>query len=248
MTFTFWLWLLKSFLTLSHPIWSRCFLIPPPPPSSNLVTIFSLTILLLVTRVSYLPPRPFQSLPLTLMSHLREAVSRLTVSFCSSYASPFALLGWFSNRTGKSADDGKSARKVLHVTSGAQFSALPLVKPVVWFARAVVNWRSRSVAKSAYYLRKYLWMTKSQLCAKQICLPRILSNITNNKNGFWKTVRRTNVQKPQLHSSFYLLDSLSTRVSFCILLCYLYLILTFWAFIFMFHSVWILINLVTQLL
>ena len=27
-------------------------------------------------------------------------------------------------------------------------SAQPLVKPVVWFARAVVNWRSRSVAKS----------------------------------------------------------------------------------------------------
>ena len=93
MTFTFWLGsLLKSFLTLSHPIWSRCFLIPPPPPSSNLVTIFSLTILFIVTRVCYLPPRPFQSLPLTLMSHLREAVSRLTVSFCSSYASPFALL------------------------------------------------------------------------------------------------------------------------------------------------------------
>ena len=93
MTFTFWLGsLLKSFLTLSHPIWSRCFLIPPPPPSSNLVTIFSLTILFIVTRVCYLPPRPFQSLPLTLMSHLREAVSRLTVSFCSSHASPFALL------------------------------------------------------------------------------------------------------------------------------------------------------------
>ena len=153
MTFTFWLWsLLKSFLTLSHPIWSRCFLIPPPPPSSNLVTIFSLTILLLVTRVCYLPPRPFQSLPLTLMSHLREAVSRLTVSFCSSYASPFALL----------------------------------------LEKVLVN--------ELYYLRKYLWMTKSQLCVKQICLPSILSNITNNKNGFWKTVRRTNFQKPQLHS------------------------------------------------
>ena len=28
---------------------------------------------------------------------------------------------------------------------------MPLVKPVVWYARAVVNWRSRSVAKSAQY-------------------------------------------------------------------------------------------------
>ena len=146
MTFTVWLWsLLKSFLTLSHPIWSRCFLILPLPPSSNLVTIFSLTILFIVTRVCYLPPWPFQSLPLTLMSHLREAVSRTRG-------------GWL-------------------------FHFVPVTRP-----------------HSLYYLRKYLWMTKSQLCAKQICLPRILSNITNNKNGFWKTVRPTNVQKPQLHS------------------------------------------------
>ena len=57
-------------------------------------------------------------------------------------------IGWFSNRTGTSFDDGK-ARKGLNTTSGTQFAALPLVKSVVWFARAVVNWRSRSVAKSA---------------------------------------------------------------------------------------------------
>ena len=61
-----------------------------------------------------------------------------------------AIIGWFSNRTGTSFDDGKARGKV--PTSGAQFAALPLVKPVIWFARAVVNWRSRSVAKSAYYV------------------------------------------------------------------------------------------------
>ena len=44
----------------------------------------------------------------------------------------------------------ESARKGLPTTSGAQFAALLLVKPFVWFARAVVKWRSRSVAKSAY--------------------------------------------------------------------------------------------------
>ena len=107
-------------------------------------------------------------------------------------------LGWFSNRTGTSVDDGKargkdwtrlpvlnlllchwssqlfdlrvssstdvpvlllnqptiswqreSARKGLNAIFDAQFAALPLVKPVVWFARVVVNWRSRSIAKSA---------------------------------------------------------------------------------------------------
>ena len=56
-------------------------------------------------------------------------------------------IGWFSNRTGTSLHDG--AQKGLNSTSGAQFVALPLVKPVVWFARADVNWRSSSVAKSA---------------------------------------------------------------------------------------------------
>ena len=40
----------------------------------------------------------------------------------------------------------------LNSTSGAQFAALPLVKSVVWFARAVFNWRSCSVTKSAYLL------------------------------------------------------------------------------------------------
>ena len=45
----------------------------------------------------------------------------------------------------------ESARKGISSTSGAQFVAQPLVKPVVWFARAVVHWRSRPVAKSAYY-------------------------------------------------------------------------------------------------
>ena len=61
-------------------------------------------------------------------------------------------IGWFSNRTGTSFDDG--VRKGLNSTSGAQFVALPLVKPAVWFARTDVNWRSRSVAKSASYSAK----------------------------------------------------------------------------------------------
>ena len=43
----------------------------------------------------------------------------------------------------------ESAQKVLNATSGAQFAALPLVKPLVWFSDLFVNWRSRFVAKSA---------------------------------------------------------------------------------------------------
>ena len=40
-----------------------------------------------------------------------------------------------------------SVQKGLNSTSGAQFVTLPLVKPVVSFVRAIVNWCSRSVAR-----------------------------------------------------------------------------------------------------
>ena len=36
---------------------------------------------------------------------------------------------------------------------------------------------------------------KSQLRAKQICLPSIISNVVKNKNKLWKTVRLTSFQK-----------------------------------------------------
>ena len=39
-------------------------------------------------------------------------------------------------------------------------------------------------------------MTKSQLCVKQICLPSIISVLTNNKKELWKTVSLTSFQKP----------------------------------------------------
>ena len=60
-----------------------------------------------------------------------------------------SIIGWFSNRTGTSFWQRERARKGLNATSGVQFAGLPLVKPVVWLARAVVNWRPRSVNKSA---------------------------------------------------------------------------------------------------
>ena len=65
----------------------------------------------------------------------------------------FTITGWLSNRTGTSVDDGKARGKD---QTRLPVPNLPLchwsrrpVKAVAWFARAVVNWRSRSVAKSA---------------------------------------------------------------------------------------------------
>ena len=58
---------------------------------------------------------------------------------------------WQQNRNVRQLE---SAQKGLNATSGAPFSSLWLVIPVVWFACTVVNWRSRSVAKSVYYHRR----------------------------------------------------------------------------------------------
>ena len=51
-----------------------------------------------------------------------------------------SLIGWCSNPNGNVSWRRESSRKELNATSGAQFVALPLVKPVVCIARAVVHW------------------------------------------------------------------------------------------------------------
>ena len=60
------------------------------------------------------------------------------------------IIGWFSNVIWRR----ESARNRPNLTSGVQFVPLPLVNPVVWFARTVVNRRSRSVAKLRRYKRR----------------------------------------------------------------------------------------------
>ena len=45
-------------------------------------------------------------------------------------------------------------------------------------------------------LRNYMRMTKPEIRVKQVCLPRIMSNVTNNKNELWKTVRLESFQQP----------------------------------------------------
>ena len=61
----------------------------------------------------------------------------------------------------------------LNTTSGDQFAALPLVKPDVWFARAVVNWRARSVAKSAHNKD---WKNANSLFKRRSCHRRVVGS------------------------------------------------------------------------
>ena len=44
-------------------------------------------------------------------------------------------------------------------------------------------------------LRNYMRMLRLAIRVKQVCLPHIISNITNNKNALWKTKRLTSFQK-----------------------------------------------------
>ena len=84
---------------------------------------------------------------------------------------------------------------------------------------------------------KRLWMTKSLPHVKQICLPSVISNVINNKNGVGKFVRLTNEKKKKRKTEDTILQSVSifTFLHHCLhlyLLCFLYLILMFWEVIF----------------
>ena len=70
-----------------------------------------------------------------------------------------------------------------------------------------------------WYLRKYLWMTKSQLHVSNTS-----SLITNNKNEHWKTVRSTSFPKPQLKSVSIFFKFINPCFVFYFL-CQLYLLL-----------------------
>ena len=66
---------------------------------------------------------------------------------------------------------------------------------------------------------------KSQLRAKQICPPSIISNVVKNKNELWKTVRLTSFQKSTtIAICFDLLQVCSFAPPF-VFLCYLYFLL-----------------------
>ena len=108
-----------------------------------------------------------------------------------------------------------------------------------------VNYLSYSLRK----LRNILRMKILQLCVKQMYLPNIIWNITNNKNELWKPARLTSLQKTRLQSVSIFL-SLSILSSFCI--CCV-ILSTFCADVFVslnlvaVSTVWILKNFVTQL-
>ena len=86
-------------------------------------------------------------------------------------------------------------------------------------------------------LRNYMRMMRPAIRVKQVCLPHIISNITNNKNALWKTVRLTRFHTSQLQSDWIFFKFVRPCLVFYSV-CYLYVIFMFLAVIFMFHPFW----------
>ena len=63
-----------------------------------------------------------------------------------------------------------------------------------------------------------------------------MSKVTNNKNEVWKSVRLTRFQKRQLLQSVSIFFKFVLPCLLLYLLCYLYVILKFWAVIFVYNS------------
>ena len=78
-------------------------------------------------------------------------------------------------------------------------------------------WWHRRLKKALCHQLHVLVCLKSQLRAKQICLPSIISNVINNKNELWKTVRLTSFQKTTIAIRFNLLQvcSIAPPFVFC---------------------------------
>ena len=72
-------------------------------------------------------------------------------------------------------------------------------------------------------------------CVKQICLPSIISNITNHTNEIWKTFRIISFQKAQLPSISIFCNTVHSKfLSFCICLV-VYTLFSCFEQIFLFH-------------
>ena len=126
------------------------------------------------------------------------------------------------------------------------------------FKRLCHGWQFHFVDNanySSYSLRKFrniLRMNILQLCVKQIYLPNIIWNVTNNKNELWKPARLTSLQKTRLQS-VSIFSKFVHPFLLLYLLCYPYILSPFCADIFVslnlvaVSTVWILKNFVTQL-
>ena len=84
---------------------------------------------------------------------------------------------------------------VVNILSGIKITIALLWLPVlVW---SLLGLKMLSLSQ---YLRNNLLMTKSPLRVKQIFIPSIIWNVTNNKNELWKSDMLSSFQNPQLRS------------------------------------------------
>ena len=77
-----------------------------------------------------------------------------------------------------------------------QFRKFCLILPIT---------RPQSLTLTLSKQRNYMWMTKSEIQDKQICLLSIIFEVANCRDKLWKTVRWNSFKNP----NFYLLQSSS---------------------------------------
>ena len=80
------------------------------------------------------------------------------------------------------------------------FSRIKITIALIWLPVLVWSLLELKILNLSQYLRNKLLMTKSPLRVKQIFIPSIIWNVTNNKNELWKSDMLSSFQNPQLRS------------------------------------------------
>ena len=147
----------------------------------------------------------------------------------------------------------KSCTSAITVLLGRPLCTYPLERIVSKPFHVPDNWlKGLCHSCSVHFVNKPYYASFNWLSMKLEKLS-IISNITNNKNELWKTVRWTSFQKPHCNP-FQSPSSLSMRVSFCLSMlsipCFRVLSGHFYVSLNLVAvpTAWILINFVTQLL
>ena len=79
-------------------------------------------------------------------------------------------------------------------------SGIKITIALLWLPVLVWSLLGLKMLSLSQYLRNILLMTKSPLRAKQIFIPSIIWNVTNNLNELWKSDMLSRFQNPQLQS------------------------------------------------
>ena len=119
----------------------------------------------------------------------------------------------------------KKRVKTIFMGLSGRRSLSPRVSPsrVPFFLALITSKRLQRRLVFALNLEKLLVNDKITAlhCVKQICLPSIISNITNHTNEIWKTFRMISFQKAQLPSILIFCNTVHSFLIFVFVLLFI---------------------------